>query len=252
MKTVMITGGASGMGFAIARRFLGAGYRVVLGDIDDLRLQAALVELGAPRAAARGLVADVSRPAECQHLVEEAAKDGLDVVVNSAGVWLEGPAESVTEPDWDHVVGVNLKGSFFVCRYAIPHLERSAGSIVNIASDAGLVGNAGASVYCASKGGVVLMTRALALEIADRGIRVNAICPCDVATPMIEFQANTYGGGDPAGYKARLLARYPQGKRARFATPEEIAELAFYLASPLAAPITGAAVSIDFGMTAGY
>ena len=114
------------------------------------------------------------------------------------------------------------------------------------------MGNAGAAIYSASKGGVVLMTKSLALELAPMGIRVNAVCPCDVATPMIEFQASTYGQGDPAGYKANLLARYPQGPRARFATPQEIAELVYYLASPAAAPITGAALPIDFGLTAGY
>ena len=253
LRTVLITGGASGMGLATARRFAGAGHRVVIGDRDRAALDAAVATLGA----GPGLLAvpvDVASPPACEALVERtiAAFGRLDVLVNCAGVWLEGPAEHVTEVDFDRVFAVNLKGTFFVCRTAIPHLVSSGGSIVNLASDAGLVGNAGASVYSASKGGVVLLSRALALELAPRGVRVNAVCPCDVATPMIEFQAAAYGGGDPGRYKADLLARYPQKGRARFATPEEIAEFIYYLASELAAPITGAAIPIDFGLTAGY
>jgi len=114
------------------------------------------------------------------------------------------------------------------------------------------VGNRGAAVYCASKGGLVLLTKALALELAPRGIRVNALCPGDVATPMVEFQAERYGAGDPEAYKAGLLAHYPQGPRARFITAEEIASFVVYLCSDAAAPITGAALSMDFGVTAGY
>jgi len=135
---------------------------------------------------------------------------------------------------------------------AIPHLAAAKGCVVNVASDAGLVGNAGAAVYCASKGGLVLATKALALELAPRGVRVNAVCPGDVDTPMIAHQAARYGGGDPEGYLARLRSRYPQGPGARFVRAEEVAEMVFYLASPGAAPVTGAALSIDFGITAGY
>ena len=253
LRTVLITGGASGMGLATARRFSSAGHRVVLGDRDRGALDTAIATLGG----GSGVLAvpvDVASPPACEELLARtiAAFGRLDVLVNCAGVWLEGAAEAVTEAEFDRVLAVNLKGTFFVCRYAIAHLERTGGSIVNVASDAGLVGNAGASVYSASKGGVVLLSRALALELAPRGVRVNAVCPCDVATPMIEFQAATYGGGDPDRYKANLLARYPQGDRARFATAEEIAEFIFFLASASAAPITGAAIPIDFGLTAGY
>ena len=107
-------------------------------------------------------------------------------------------------------------------------------------------------MYCASKGGLVLLSKALALELAPQGVRVNVICPGDVATPMIEFQAARYGNGDPEGYKRRLLVNYPQGDSARFIRPQEIARLVQYLCEPAAAPITGATLSIDFGITAGY
>jgi NAD(P)-dependent dehydrogenase (short-subunit alcohol dehydrogenase family) len=131
-------------------------------------------------------------------------------------------------------------------------LKRSEGIIVNLSSDAGIQGNLGAALYCASKGAVTLFTKALALELAPDGVRVNAICPGDVMSPMLAFQARRYGNGDEKGYFDRLLAAYPQGaERARFIAPEEIASLIFYLARPEATPITGAALSIDFGYSAG-
>lgn len=175
----------------------------------------------------------------------------LDVLVNCAGVWVEGPSDTMTEADWGRVVDVNLKGTFFMCRHAIPPLEASGGCIVNISSDAGLWGNKGAAVYCASKGSVTVLSKALAVELAGRGVRVNVVCPGDVDSPMIEHQAQTFGGGDPDGYKRDLLAAYPQGAKARFIRPDEVAELIAYLASDRAMPITGAAISIDFGLTAG-
>src|SRR4029450_2718137 len=117
-------------------------------------------------------------------------------------------------------------------RHAIPQLEKTGGSIINISSDAGVIGSTGAAIYCASKGGVNLLTKSLARELAPRGIRVNAICPCDVDTPMIEYQANSFGGGDPEGYKRALLSIYPQGARARFAPPAEMGAFVHFVASP--------------------
>lgn len=242
MRVALVVGGAGGMGQAIARRLQADGFRVAVADLAGRvtggDLQVAL---------------DLRETASCAAAVAEVLAWGgrLDVLINAAGVWREGPAEEVTEADWDLVMDVNLKGAFFAIRAALPRMG-AGGAIVNIASDAGLVGNAGAAVYCASKGGLVLLTKALALELAPRGIRVNALCPGDVATPMIEFQAERFGGGDPEGYKAALLAHYPQGARARFITAEEVAGFVGYLCSEAAAPITGAALSMDFGVTAGY
>jgi NAD(P)-dependent dehydrogenase (short-subunit alcohol dehydrogenase family) len=156
----------------------------------------------------------------------------------------------MTEADWDRVVDVNLKATFFMCRYAIPALERTAGCIVNLSSDAGLWGNKGAAIYCASKGGVTVLTKALAVELAARGVRANAVCPGDVDSPMLRNQAEAFDG-DPDVYLHDLLAAYPQ-RPARFIRPAEVAELIRYLTTPEAAPITGAAISIDFGLTAGY
>jgi NAD(P)-dependent dehydrogenase (short-subunit alcohol dehydrogenase family) len=247
-KVVLITGAASGMGRACAHRFAAAGSRVALADIAGDRVQAVAEELGP---AAYAITADVARIADCAAMV--AATVGrfgrLDLLVNSAGVWVEGPAETMSEAAWDRCLDINLKGTFFACRYAIPELRRTGGAIINIASDAGLMGSAGASVYCASKGGVVQLTRALALELAPQGVRCNAICPADVETPMLAGQAADHGGGDPEGYLRKLRAIYPQGDRTRFIRPEEVAAFIFAVAG--LEPITGACLAIDFGTTAG-
>lgn len=143
------------------------------------------------------------------------------------------------------------EGRLFRLPLRDPGSRISGGAILNIAWDVGLMGSAGAAIYCASKASVALMTRALARELAPRGVRCNAICSCDVDTPMLAGQAADHGGGDPEGYRRRLLSIYPQGPRARFATAEEVAEFVFALASPLLAPLTGACLSIDFGTAAG-
>jgi NAD(P)-dependent dehydrogenase (short-subunit alcohol dehydrogenase family) len=250
-KTVVIAGGAGGMGRAIAARFVADGARVYLADINRGSLDEAVRELGADSVSA--IETDITRVADCARAIEAAvgATGRLDLLVNAAGIWTEGPSHAATEAEWDRVLDVNLKGTFFMCRYAIPHLEKTGGTIINISSDAGVIGSKGAAIYCASKGGVNLLTKSLGRELAARGIRVNAICPCDVDTPMIEYQANTFGRGDPEAYKRALLKIYPQGARARFVTPAEIAAFVYFVASPEAAPITGACLSIDFGTTAG-
>ncbi len=252
-RVALVAGGAGGMGAAIATRLSADGYAVAIADLPSERLTAVVEAVRAKGGEALAVPLDMRQVAACASAVEAVLGWGgrLDVLVNSAGVWREGESVAMTEADWDIVMDVNLKGAFFLIQAAIPHLGAGA-SIVNIASDAGLVGNNGAAIYCASKGGLVLLTKALALELAPRQIRVNAVCPGDVATPMIEFQAERYGGGDPDGYKAKLLSNYPQQGAARFIRPEEIARMVAYLCEPEGAPITGAALSIDFGVTAGY
>jgi len=248
-RTIVISGGSGGMGRAIARRFLDEGGTVFLCDINRPALDDAASELSGVET----IETDVTQVAQCERAIATAVKatGRLDLLINAAGIWTEGPAAAASETEWDRVIDVNLKGTFFMCRYAIPALAETGGSIINISSDAGTIGTKGASIYCASKGAVNLLTKSLARELAERGIRVNAICPCDVDTPMIEYQAHTFGHGDPDGYKRALLSIYPQGARARFARAEEIAAFVFFVASPEAAPITGACLAIDFGTTAG-
>ena len=242
-KTILIVGGAGGIGRATAQEFERAGANIAIADIkiEDLPPQFLAIK------------SDITKVSDCAAMISKTvARFGrLDVLINAAGVWVEGESSEMAEAQWDRTININLKGTFFTCRYAIPELEKTEGQIINIASDAGLMGNAGAAIYCASKGGVVLLTKALALELAPKGIRVNAICPCDVETPMLEFQAREFGGGDPQAYLAKLKSIYPQGPRQRFAKPTEIAAFIFAITSPRLAPVTGAALPIDFGTTAG-
>ncbi len=254
-RVVLITGAAGGIGRAVAGRFLAAGAQVFAADLNGAALKTLVDQIGAaPGATIYPIEADVTAAGECERMVAVtvAGAGRLDVLVNCAGVWVEGPSETMTEADWDRVVSVNLKGTFFCCRYAIPELRKTQGCIVNVSSEAGVVGTPETAIYTASKGGVNLLTKSLALELAPDLVRVNAVCPGDVNTPMLRYQADTYGGGDPEGYLRRLLGSYAQGGRARFIRPDEVAALVCYLAGEEAAPITGALMSIDFGTSAGY
>ena len=241
VRTVLVTGAASGIGRACLARFASGGWRTAAFDREPVP-DASVATLG-----------DVAVVADCDRAVAAAvaATGRLDAVVNAAGVWSEGPTEGTTEGEWDRVLDVNLKGTFFVCRAAIAPLRITGGAIVNLSSDAGVQGNAGAAAYCASKGGVSMLTKALALELAPAGVRVNAVCPGDVDTPMLAGQARDHGGDDPDAYLARLRAQYPAGQATRFVQPAEVAELVWYLCQPLARSVTGALVSIDNGLSAG-
>jgi NAD(P)-dependent dehydrogenase (short-subunit alcohol dehydrogenase family) len=251
-RIVWISGGAGGIGLATAKRFMTAGDTVVVTDRDGTSLSAA--EQALAGGAFFTLACDVTRVSDIEAVITRirGEQGRLDVLVNAAGVWVEGPSAETTEDEWDRVIAVNLKGTFFACSRAIPELVRTRGCIVNISSDAGLWGNREAAVYCASKGGVTILSKALAVELAPLGVRVNVVCPGDVLTPMLEGQASAYGRGDPQGYYDRLLAAYPQGGAARFTRPEEVAEAIYFLASPRVEAVTGAALSVDFGLTSGY
>ncbi len=177
----------------------------------------------------------------------ERALGPLDVLVNNAGIYLQKSTEDLTEGEWDSVLDINLKGTFLCTKYALPGMiRRKRGNIINVASDSGLVATPLASAYCASKGGMVLFTRVLAVDHAKDGIRVNAICPGEVETPMLDRDAEASGLGYEEYYR-RLVASVPQRRAAR---PEEIARTILFLASEEAPFMTGAAVSIDGGWTA--
>lgn len=250
---VLVSGAAGGIGAATARRFAAGGWQVALTDLAGERLDALAQELERGGALAAVVPADLRSVDACRETVATAAERAgrLDCLVAAAGLWTEGPAEETTEAAWDRVLDVNLKGLFFLAAAAIPQLVSTRGSIVALSSDAGVQGNAGAAVYCASKGGVSNLVRALALELAPRGVRVNAVCPGDVDTPMLRAQARDFGGGDEAAYLQALRDSYPQKEATRFVAPEEVAELVWFLAQRPATPITGANLSIDFGLTAG-
>ncbi|MFP3517077.1 SDR family oxidoreductase [Pseudomonas sp. SIMBA_077] len=247
--SVLITGAAGGVGRALVEQFTQQGWRVFATDLDAANLTA----LQAQHPLAGAMCADIRRPSACQEVVSAAiaAMGRLDVLINAAGIWREGPVEECCEEDFDLVLDVNLKGTFFMCAAAIAHLKLSEGSILNISSDAGRQGNKNAAAYCASKGGVTLLSKTLALDLAPFGVRCNAISPGDIDTPMLRFQAEQYGQDDPSGYYQELLSKYPQGARARFIQAREIAELAFFVCQPGARSITGADLAIDCGLSAG-
>ena len=225
-QAIVITGGSGGMGLCIAESFLKEGAEVYLADINKERLEKAVADLG-QFGKVDYIVTDVTSVASIENMISEVASRAgkIDVVVNTAGVWVEGDSDKMTEDEWDRTVNVNLKGTFFVCSRAIPELEKTGGCIVNISSDAGIGGNPGNCI---------------------------AVAPADVETPMLVGQAEVYGGGDIEGYYWNLLRKYPQGERAKFIQPSEIAECVLFLASKKVDSITATTLSIDCGLTAGY
>jgi len=243
-KVAIVTGASSGIGTAVVEAFVAGGYRVMAAGRNPERTDA-LLELGP---AIRTWIGDIGFPECCADLVSDCVRDfgRLDVLVNNAGIYRRATAEETTDADWRETLTVNLDAPFYLSRAALPELRRSRGVILNIASDWGLVGGRSAVAYCASKGGIVLMTKAMAIDHAAEGIRINAICPGDVETPMLYEGAALRGlSGEEALREAAESS--PTG---RVTAAAEVAALALFLASEVAAQITGAAIPIDGGNTA--
>jgi NAD(P)-dependent dehydrogenase (short-subunit alcohol dehydrogenase family) len=239
-RHALITGGASGIGLATARLFLREGARVALLDRNAEALARIAAELGVP-----GIPVDVADPEAAAAAVDAAAQalGGLDAVVNAAGISRVASPADTTPALWREVMAVNLDGPFHVCRAGLPHLRRAGGgSIVNIASAAGLVPRPNYAAYGASKGGVLMLTRCLALDLAPDNIRVNAVCPGAIRTPMVE--ETLAAQPDPGTAERAFLARYAMG---RFGTAEEVAQAVLYLSSQEASYVTGSALGVDGG-----
>jgi NAD(P)-dependent dehydrogenase (short-subunit alcohol dehydrogenase family) len=238
-RTVVVTGGASGIGYEMARLFAAEGGHVFAADLDPE---------GVPPDAT-GVRADVSNPDDVAALVDRAVDESgqIDVLCNNAGIGSTADPVACSVEEWDRVFAVNARGVFLGTKYALPHmLRRGAGSIVNTASVAGLVGLRDRAAYCASKGAVIAFTRQVALQYAGTGVRCNCICPGTVDSPWVGRLLDE--ADDPASARETLVARQPMG---RLGLPEEIARAALYLASDDAAFVTGTALTIDGGLTAG-
>jgi len=240
-RIALVTGASSGIGAAIARRLANDGWQVLAAGRDAARTNA----LAAAAPAIRPWIAALSTSADADRLVAECVQafGGLDLLVNNAGIYEIAEAESTTDDAWQRTIAINLSMPFYLSRAALPALRKRKGAIINIASDWGLKGGANAVAYCASKGGLVLMTRAMAIDHAAEGIRVNAVCPGDVETPML------YRSGAVRGAEAKTALREAnaESRSGRVTTPDEVAAVVAFLASEEARQITGAAIPIDGG-----
>ena len=241
-KVAVITGGASGIGAASARRFHREGASVVVCDLNETAGRALCTELGEDRA--HFYRCDVSLFSDVQGLMQAAVErfGGLDIVFNNAGIGSFARTTELAIEDWQRVIAVDLNGVFYGTKAAIPHLTaRGGGVIINTASISGMAGDFGFAAYNAAKGGVINYTRAAAIDHARENIRINAICPGPVATPIISSIEQI------PGLKERWDDAVPMG---RFAQPEEIAAVAAFLASDDASYMTGAILAVDGGLTA--
>jgi NAD(P)-dependent dehydrogenase (short-subunit alcohol dehydrogenase family) len=260
-KGAMITGGARTIGLAIAKALASGGAAVAIADIcHDLEtipyrlsstsdLNRAVEEISALGATALGLTCDVRSEDQVQATVQRVIEEfgHLDILINNAGVISLYPIERLSEDAWNEVVDVCLKGTYLCCKYAVPHMiERRYGTIVNIASVAGLRGLGLSVHYCAAKHGVIGLTKALAMEVADHNITVNAICPGTVESPSLEGLASQVGVSDDA------YRHFSQGHlfRDRRITPSDVAHAALWLVSEESRLITGTTVSVDAGWSA--
>jgi NAD(P)-dependent dehydrogenase (short-subunit alcohol dehydrogenase family) len=244
-KKVLITGGTSGMGKASAQAFVEAGAHVIISGRNQDRAGNIMARLSDAPGSIDFIEADISGSTACKQLVAQAVANlgGLDIVVNSAGVIHHATAEETTDEQWQETMDVNVNGMFYVCRAAIPHLKSEGGVIINIASDAALSGSYHLTAYCASKGAVLQMTRAMALDYARDNIRIIPICPGDVDTPMLRGEFHDRGLDTEAG-----LSESAQGVPLnRVCSAEEVAHMVLYAASDSANFITGYPLVLDGG-----
>jgi len=244
MNVALVTGASSGIGAAVAIAFADAGWSVMAAGRNESRLE----EVADVSENISTWTGELEESDDCDELVADTVDEfgGLDCLINAAGVLIRGDAEEISDDDWRDTLSINLDVPFFLSRAAIPHIKKAAGSIVNISSVWGLEAGDRAVAYCASKGGLILLTRAMALDHAKDGVRINAVCPGGVDTPMLVSETQEQGENVEA-FLEDVASESPNG---RIATPEDIAGLVLFLASDAASHMTGTAIPIDGGLMA--
>jgi NAD(P)-dependent dehydrogenase (short-subunit alcohol dehydrogenase family) len=251
-KVAIITGAGSGIGEATAKLFVDAGAKVVLADWNETQANRVADEINLTQAAdnrALAVKTDVSSEQEVKRLVQQALTTfgSIDIIFNNAAVVLPKELEDITEEEWTRTLNINLKSVYLMIKYCIPEVRKSRGNIVNMSSLSGLLGQKQNPVYSATKGAIIAMTKALALDYAKDGVRVNCICPAGVMTPLLEEWIQQQP--DPTATVQALIDMHPLG---RSATTEEVAQAALYLASDQSYFITGVALPVDGGASLGY
>jgi NAD(P)-dependent dehydrogenase (short-subunit alcohol dehydrogenase family) len=247
-KIALITGGGTGIGRAVALAFAAEGAKIAVAGRRAEKLRGVVDDIRKRAGEAVAVQADVSRASDAARAVSEVAAQfgGMNVLVNNAGVLSATTVEGISEEEWDRLIAINLKGPFLMSRAALPEFRKArGGAIVNIGSVLGLVAMRDRAAYCASKGGVTMLTKAMALDHAHENIRVNCICPSLVETELVQQLFAAGEAGQAA--KAARLTGIPLGRMGR---PEDVAEMAVYLASEESSWVTGAAIPLDGGLTA--
>lgn len=244
-KVALITGAASGIGCGIAMRLSQMGAATVLFDVDRPKGEAVAAEISRHGAQSLLICGDVRSSQDCKLTVEETVQrfGKIDILCNNAGVAVRKSLEALSEEDWDRAIDVTLKSVFLLSREVIPHMIRGGGGvIINTGSGWGLKGGPKAASYCAAKGGVVNLTRAMAIDYGKHNIRVNCVCPGDVDTPMLRSECAQLGES-PDGFMKEAAAR----PIARVGTPQDVANAVLFLASRMSEWVTGATLLVDGG-----
>jgi NAD(P)-dependent dehydrogenase (short-subunit alcohol dehydrogenase family) len=248
-KVAIITGGAKGVGKGCALVFADEGANVVIVDIDEQAGLQTVAEISERNGIALFIKTDLKSSADVQFMINQVVDTfgRIDIMFNNAGYHISKNVEKTTEEEWDFIINTNLRSVFLCCKYSIPHLRKTQGNIINMSSMVGLIGQSNAGAYSATKGGIVAMTKGMALDFARDNIRVNCICPGWVHTPLVE----DWFGQQPDPEKAReyIYSVHPLN---RIASAEEIGTAAAFLASSEASFITGVALPVDGAVSLGY